>query len=101
MVGPVHTKPFSGPIRLLREVEHIWSWFPYPATTSKAPVHREQEAAQTHLKPVAKGERGEQGGRGAIMNKDALGLSLVSRGEFHFRAGGCRVLVVCRFRGGP
>ena len=46
-------KAFSGPIRLLLELEHIWSWFPAPATTSKAPVHTEQEAAQTLLVPMA------------------------------------------------
>ena len=46
-------KAFSGPIRLLPEVEHVWSWFPAPATTGKAPVHREQEEAQTHLVPMA------------------------------------------------
>ena len=47
--GDIAHKDFSGPICLLPEVEHVWSRFPGPATTSKAPVHREQEAAQTHF----------------------------------------------------
>ena len=46
-------KAFSGPNHLLRKGEHVWSWFPAPATISKAPVHREQEAAQTLLVPMA------------------------------------------------
>ena len=42
-------KAFSDPIRLLPEGEHVWSKFPAVAMTCKALVHREQEAAQTHL----------------------------------------------------
>ena len=77
-------KAFSGPIRLLPYVEHVWSWFPAPATTSKAPVHREQEAAQTLLVPMASNGLGEKPESAACLSKDALGLSLVSRGEFRF-----------------
>ena len=78
-------KAFSGPIRLLPEVEHVWSRFPGPATTSNAPVHREQEAAQTFLVPMASRDLGEKPESAAFLSKDALGLSLVSRGEFHSR----------------
>ena len=78
-------KAFSGPIRLLPEVEHVWSRFPGPATTSKAPVPREQEAAQTLLVPMASRDLGEKPVSAAFLSKDALGLSLVSRGEFHSR----------------
>ena len=78
-------KAYSGPIHLLPEVEHIWSRFPGPATTSKAPVHREQEAAQTLLVPMASNALGEKPESTAFLSKHALGLSLVSRGEFHFR----------------
>ena len=78
-------KAYSGPIRLLPEVEHIWSMFPGPATTSKAPVHREQEAAQNLLVPMASNGLGEKPESAAFLSKDALGLSLVSRGEFHSR----------------
>ena len=47
--GALAHQAVSGPIRHLREVEHGWSRFPCPATTSKAPVHREQEAEQTRV----------------------------------------------------
>ena len=90
-------KAFSGPIRLLPEVEHVWSRFPGPATTSKAPVHREQEAAQTLLVPMANNGLGEKPESAAFLSKHALGLSLVSRGEFHFRESSCQKLVLCLF----
>ena len=50
--GACAHKAFSGPISLLPEVENVWSWFPAPATTSKAPVHREQEAALPLIVPM-------------------------------------------------
>ena len=71
-------KAFSGPIRLLPEVEHVWSRFPGPATTSKTPVHREQEAAQTLLVPMASTDLGEKPESAAFLSKLALGLSFVS-----------------------
>ena len=76
--GALAHKAFSGPIRLLPEVEHVWSRFPGPATTSKAPVHREQEAAQTLLVPMASNGLGEKSESAAFLSKDALWLSLVS-----------------------
>ena len=88
-------KAFSGPIRLLPEVEHVWSRFPDPATTSKAPVHREQEAAQTLLVPMASTDLGEKPESAACLSKHALGLSLVSRGEFHFHERSSQKLVLC------
>ena len=77
-------KAFSGPFRLLPEVEHVLSWFPVPATTSKAPVPREQEAAQTLIVPMASNVPGGKPKSAAFLSKHALGLSLVSGGEFHF-----------------
>ena len=90
-------KAYCGPIRLLPEVEHIWSWFPALAMTCKAPVHREQEAAQTLLVPMASNGLGEKPESAAFLSKDALGLSLVSRGEFHSRKLSCQNLVLCLF----
>ena len=90
-------KAFSGPIRLLPEVEHVWSRFPGPANTSKAPVHREQEAAQTLLVPMASRDLGEIPEGAAFLSKHALGLSLVSQGEIHFRKCSCQKLVLCLF----
>ena len=78
-------KAFSGPICLLPEVEHVWSWYPSPATTSTAPVPREQEAPQTLLGPRASRGLGDKAESAAFLSKDALGLTLVFRGEFHFR----------------
>ena len=83
--GALAHKAFSGPIRLLPEVEHVWSWFPALAMTCKAPVHREQEAAQNLLVPMASNGLGEKPESAACLSKDALGLSLVSRGKFHSR----------------
>ena len=45
-------KAFSDPIRLLREGEDVWSWFPAAETTSQAAVPTEPEAAQTLLGPM-------------------------------------------------
>ena len=90
-------KAYSGPIRLLPEVEHVWSWFPALAMTCKAPVHREQEAAQTILVPMASTDLGEKPERAAFLSKHALGLSLVSRGEFHSRECSSQKLVLCLF----
>ena len=51
-------KAFLGPVHLLPKGEHVWSWFPAPATRRKAPVHREQEAALTILTPMAGTDQG-------------------------------------------
>ena len=83
--GASAQKAFSNPIRLLPEVEHLWSWFPALAMPCKAPVHREQEAAQNLLVPMASNLLGEKPESAAFVSKDALGLSLVSRGELHSR----------------
>ena len=83
--GASAQKAFSDPIRLLPEVEHLWSWFPALAMPCKAPVHREQEAAQNLLVLMASNGLGEKPESAAFLSKDALGLSLVSRGEFHSR----------------
>ena len=90
-------KAFSGPIRLLHKGEHVWSWFPAPATTFKATLHSEQEAAQNLLVPMASIVLGEKPESAAFLSKDALGLSLVSRGEFHFRECSSQKLVLCLF----
>ena len=96
-VGASAHKAFSGPIRLLPEVEHVWSWLLAIEMTCKAPVHREQEAVQTLLVPMASNGLGEKPESAAFLSKDALGLSLVSRGEFHFRECSSQKLVLCLF----
>ncbi|RXJ97661.1 hypothetical protein CRV07_15575 [Halarcobacter ebronensis] len=45
-----------GQIRLLREGEDVWSWFPAAETTSQAAVPREPKRAQNLLGPM--GSRG-------------------------------------------
>ena len=95
--GPTVHKAFSGPIRLLPKEEHVWSRFPAPATTTKAPAHREQEAAQTVLVPVASRDIGEKPESDAFLSKHALGLSLVSRGEFYSGECSFQKLVLCLF----
>ena len=95
--GASAQKDFSGPIGLLTEVKHVWSWFPSLAMTCKAPVHTEQEEAQTILVPMASNGLGEKPDSAAFLSKHALGLSLVSRGEFHFREGSSQKLVLCLF----
>ena len=64
VAGASAHKAFSGPIRLLPKVEHVWRWFPALAMTCKAPVHREQEAAQTLL--------GHRASKGLGENQKAL-----------------------------
>ena len=90
-------KAYSGPIRLLPEVEHVWSWFPALAMTCKALLHREQEEGQTLLGPRASTDLGEKPESTAFLSKHALGLSLVSRREFHFHECSCQKLVLCLF----
>ena len=75
----------SGHISLLREGDDVWSWFPAAETTSQAAVQREQEAAQTLLVPMARRDLGEISESAAFLNKEALWLSLVSRGELQDR----------------
>ena len=88
-------KAFSGPIRLLPKGEHVWSWFPALAMTFKAPVHTEQEEGQTLLVPMASTDLGEKPESAAFLSKDAVGLSVVSRGEFHFRERSSQNPVLC------
>ena len=88
-------KDFSGPIRLLLKGEHVWSRFPGPATTSKAPVYREQEEAQTLLVPMESRDLGEESESAAFLNKQPFGLSLVSPGEFHSHECSSQKLVLC------
>ena len=93
--GALAHKAFSGPIRLLPEVEHVWSWFPAIAMTCKPPVYTEQQEALTLLVPMASTGLGGKPESAAFLSKDALGLSLVSRGEFHFRECSSQKLVLC------
>ena len=90
-------KAFSGPIRLLPDVEHVWSWLPAIAMTCKPPVYTEQQEAQTFLGHRASIDLGEKPESNAFLSKHALGLSVVSRGEFHFRESSCQKLVLCLF----
>ena len=46
-------------ISLLREGEHVWSWFPAADTTSQAAGPTEPEAAQTLLGPMGSRVLGE------------------------------------------
>ena len=78
-------KAFSDPIRLLPEVEHFWGWFPALAMPCKAPVHREQDAAQNPLVLMASNGLGEKPESAACLSTDAVGLSLVPRGTLHSR----------------
>ena len=84
-------------MRLLPEVEHVWSWFLALAMTCKPPVHTEQEEAQTVLVPMASNGLGGKPESGAFLNKQALGMSLVSRGEFHFQERSSQKLGLCLF----
>ena len=77
-VGSSAHKAFSGPIRLLPEVEHVWSWFPAIAMTCKPPVYTEQQEALTLLVPMASTGLGGKPESAAFLSKDALGLSVVS-----------------------
>ena len=52
-------KSFSCQISLLREGEHVWTFFPAAVTTSQAAVPTEPEAAQTLLGPMGSLELGE------------------------------------------
>ena len=100
-VGDSAHKAFSGPIRLLPEVEHVWSWFPTLAMTCKAPVHREQEEDLTFLVTMASTGLGRTPEIAAFLSKDALGLSLVYRGEFHSHECSCQMQVLCLFLDWP
>ena len=90
-------KAFSGPIRLLSEVEHVWSWLAAIAMTCKPPVYTEQQEAQTLLVPMASTCLGGKPESAAFLSKHALGPSLVSRGEFHSRKSSSEKLVLCLF----
>ena len=90
-------KGLSGPSGLLPEIEDDWICFPNLAMTCKAPVHMEQEAAQTLLVPMASNGLGEKPESAAFLSKHALGLSLVSRGEFQFHECSYQTLVLCLF----
>ena len=66
-------------------------------TTRQAAAPREPEAAQNLLGPKASRDLGEKPESAAFLSKHALGLSLVSRGEFHFPKCSCQKLVLCLF----
>ena len=83
--------------RLLPEGEHVWRWFPAPVALGQAPAHREPEAAQTLLGRKASTGLGAKPASAAWLSKHALGLSLLSRGEFPFREGSSQKLVLCPF----
>ena len=95
--GASAQKAFSGPIRLLPDVEHVWSWLPAIAMTCKPPVYTEQQEAQTVLGHRANTGLGEKSSSTAFLSKHALGLSLISIREFHFRECSSQKLVLCPF----
>ena len=91
------TQGLFRPHRLLPEGEHLWSWFPAPVTLGQAQVPREREAAQTLLGPRASTGLGAKPASAALLSTHALGLSLLSQGEFPFREGSSQKLVLCPF----
>ena len=95
--GALAHKAFSGPNRLLPEVEHVGSCLPAIVMTCKPPVYTEQQEALTLLVPMASTGLGGKPESTAFLSKDALGLSVVSRGEFHFRECSSQKLVLCLF----
>ena len=95
--GASAQKDFSDPIRLLPEVEHLWSWFPALAMPCKAPVYSAQEAAQNLLVTMASSGLGEKPESAAFLSNVSLLLSLLPRGESHFRDCSSQRLVLCLF----
>ena len=95
--GSSAQKVFSVPIRLLRKGEHVWNRFTALAMTCKPLVHTEQEEAQTFLALMASNGLGGKPESAAFLSKHALGLSLDSRGEFHFYECSSQKLVFCLF----
>ena len=95
--GDIAHKDFSGPFCLLPKGDHVWSRFPAPASTRTAPVPREQESAQTLLGHRTSNGLGEKPESATFLSNRALGLSLVSRGEFHFHERSYQKLVLCLF----
>ena len=77
-------KAFPCPISLIREGEHIWSWFPAEDTTTQAAVPTEPGAAQTLLGPMGSRVLGENEASAAILSPDTLVLSFVPRAQFPF-----------------
>ena len=71
-------------VSLLRDGEHVWSWFQAADTTSQAAVTTETEAAQLHLGPLGSIELGENYASAAILSQAALGLRSVPRAQFPF-----------------
>ena len=69
-------------ISLLREGEHVWSWFPAADTTSQAAVPTEPEAAQILLGPMGSRGLGENEAGTAILSQDSLGLRFVPEHSF-------------------
>ena len=96
VLGPVHTRPFQTPSAFSLKESTFGVGFQL-RTLGQAPVHREREAAQTLLGRRASTGLGVKPARAALLSKLALGLSLVSRGEFHFRECSCQKLVLCLF----
>ena len=93
--GASAQKAFSVPIRLLPEVENFWSLFPALAMTCKPPVYTEQQEALTLLVPMASTRLGGKQESAAFLSKDALRLSVVFRGELHFRECSSQKLLLC------
>ena len=67
----------------------------------KPPVYTEHQEALTLLVPMASTGLGGKPESAAFLSKHALGLSVVSRGEFHFRECSSQKLDLCHFLDGP
>ena len=75
-------KASSCEISLLREGEHVWSWFRAAETTSQAAVPTEPEAAQTFRGPMGSLGLDENQASAAILSQEALGLRFVPEHSF-------------------
>ena len=74
----------SGQISLVREGEHVWSWFQAAETTSQAAVPSGPEAAQTLLGPRGSKGLGENQASAVMLTEDTMGLRFVPRAQFPF-----------------
>ena len=64
-------------------------------------MHTEKKEAQTLLVPMASNGLGEKPESAALLNKHALGMSLVSRVEFDFQERSCQKLFFTYSEMGP
>ena len=88
-------------ISLLRQGEHVLSWFQAADTTSPAAVPTEPEAAQPLLGPMGSLGLGENKASAGILSQAALGLRFVPRAQFPFTECSSYKCVLGRFEARP